>query len=376
MTEIYGHCDEAFAPVRVAFEKNFIQDNELGGAFSLIIDGETVVDLWGGFRDETEKLPWERDTLVPVSSTTKIVAALCALIVLDRGLIELDTPVAHYWPEFAANGKADIPVRYLFSHNSGLAGLDPPVEMTDFQDWDSIVKRLAKQAPWWEPGTGSGYHGMTFGFLLGELVRRTTGLDFQDFLKQEVTGPLEADFHIGISEAEFERLASIVSRGEPRSNMAGSMARRAQPFDYRNVFKLFKSLPFLSSVIPSGNGVGTARAIAQIGNALVDGQNPNNVSLLSAETRAQIIEEQSYTHDLVMDMPVRFGLGFGLAGKEFPLPFPKAFHWGGYGGSCAIMEPDRKASFSYVTNLFDSGLGVDSRGARLNKAAINCLERV
>jgi len=373
--QIHGFCNEQFTPVREAFERNFSLGEELGGAVAITIAGESVVDLWGGYTDSAKSRTWQEDTIVLVTSNTKIVTTLCGMMLVDRGLVDLDKPVADYWPEFAANGKETIPVRYLFTHSAGLPALDPPSSLEDMFDWDKSTAQLASQAPWFTPGTVSGYHGVTFGHLIGEIVRRTTKLSFQDFLHQEVIQPLGADFFIGMPNEAFSRLAEIVPNGSVRPVVKGSFAERVYSGNLEEPTH-FNDPEFYRAVIPAANGVGNARSLTRICGALANGGTLGNVTLLQPDTCKQIYQEQIYTHDLVMDAPVRFGLGVGLSSKEVPIPFPNAFHWGGYGGSSTVMEPDRKACFSYVTNYFDATLAGDRRGARINRAAINCLEKI
>ncbi|MFE0515909.1 serine hydrolase domain-containing protein, partial [Streptomyces sp. NPDC058964] len=200
--DVHGHCDARFTAVRQAFEENFRDRGELGAAVAVTVDGEPVVDLWGGWADAARTRPWERDTLVNVWSTTKGVTALCAHILADRGLLDLDAPVAAYWPEFAAAGKEKVLVRHLLSHRAGLAGLREPHSLEQLYDWELTTARLAATEPWWEPGTCSGYHAFTYGHLVGEVVRRVSGLLPGAFLEREVTGPLGADFTIGLPAKE------------------------------------------------------------------------------------------------------------------------------------------------------------------------------
>jgi CubicO group peptidase (beta-lactamase class C family) len=361
--QINGFCDERFASVRAAFENNFELGLELGATFALAIEGEIVVDLWAGHADMGRTRPWQEDTIAPVYSTAKTVTALCGLMILDRGLIDLDAPVARYWPEFAAAGKADIPVRYLFCHASGVAGLDPPITPAVLVDWDLVVSKLAAQAPWWEPGTRSGYHAFTFPILIGELVRRTTGLTPTGFLREEVTAKIDADFQFEMTKRDEHRLAETERGGE---RVVGK-----DSFAYRAMGVITDAIP---PEDPSwkkavASGYGNARSLAKLGSILANGGSLYGHLFLSKETARLAYREQIYKKDLVLGMPVRFGLGFGLASKEFPLPFPNAFHWGGYGGSSVIMEPDAKACWSYVPNKLDPAAIIDDRGTKLITAA-------
>src|SRR3954469_22108116 len=209
MAEVQGSCEDRFAGVRTAFEQQ-LDGEELGGSIAVDLDGETVVDLWGGFRDEARTTPWTRDTLVNVWSTTKTITNLAMLTLVERGLLDVDAPVAEYWPEFAAGGKADVRVRHLMSHTSGVAGWDPPFTVEDMYDWELATERLAAQAPWWEPGTASGYHASNQGHLVGEVIRRITNTTFKQFVADEIAKPLGADFQIGARESDWDRIAPVV----------------------------------------------------------------------------------------------------------------------------------------------------------------------
>src|SRR5271165_4775643 len=219
MTEptVGGFAQERFAAVRDAFAANLASGADVGACFAATVDGETVVDLWGGFADEAGTRPWERDTLVNVYSTTKTMTALTALMLADRGELDFDAPVARYWPEFAANGKARVKVSHLMSHSAGLSGWRERLKTEDLYDWEKMTSLLAAQAPLWEPGTASGYHVVTFGFLVGEVVRRITGKSLGTVFREEIAEPLGADFHIGLPASEDSRVAEIVPWVLPQS---------------------------------------------------------------------------------------------------------------------------------------------------------------
>ena len=207
---VQGFAHDRFAPVREAFEANLASGADVGASFCATVEGETVVDLWGGYADEARTRPWERDTIVNVYSTTKTMTALTALLLADRGELDFDAPVARYWPEFAANGKAGVTVGHLMSHSSGLSGWKETVSEADLYDWDKVTALLAAQAPFWEPGTASGYHGMTQGYLVGEVVRRITGRSIGTVFREEIAEPLDADFYIGLPESEDARVADLI----------------------------------------------------------------------------------------------------------------------------------------------------------------------
>ncbi len=363
---VNGFCDDRFDSVRAAFEKNFKLELELGACFALAIDGELVVDLWGGHKDLDRTQPWEENTLAFTASNSKIVCTLCGLMLVDRGLINLDEPIATYWPEFAANGKEAIPVRYIFSHSTGLPGFDELQPFETFCDWVAATSLLAAQAPWWEPGTQSGYHGLSYGFLIGELVRRTTGRTIGTFFQEEVARSIGADFYIGLPESEFHRVAEL-DKGEPREYEPGSIAERATPTWI--VLENLNTPAFMAAEIPAGNGYGNARSLARIGSIMACEGELDGTRFLSPEIVREAGEEQLYTHDLVMGAPVRWGLGLGLSSKEIPIPFKGAMHWGGYGGSSTVMIPEKHAAFSYIPTSFETSVFGDARGNRINAAA-------
>jgi CubicO group peptidase (beta-lactamase class C family) len=363
--EIHGHCDPRFSAVQDGFSRNFEAGLEVGASFAATLDGEPVVDIWAGYTEKTEKLPWERDTLVNVYSTTKAMTAICTLMLVDRGRLDLDAPVALYWPEFAQAGKDKLPVRYLLSHTSGLAGFAEPVSTQDLYNWDYIVNLLAAQEPWWEPGTRSGYHAITFGFLLGEVIRRVTGKTPGTFFRDEVAGPLGADFHIGLPEEHDCRVGEMIPPPGPRPGESGE--------EPESILSRVNSNPPLkaeesrerawrAAERPAVNGHGNARSVTRIAAALACGGELDGVRLLTLPTIEKILEEQCYGTDLVIGMPIRWGLGFGITSKEIPIgPNPRAFYWGGWGGSVIAIDLDARVSFSYVMNKMSPNTMGDRR---------------
>lgn len=350
--EIHGHCEPRFGAVKDAFASNFAQGLEVGASFAAMLDGENVVDLWAGEADEARTRPWERDTIVNVYSTTKTMAALCTLMLVDRGKLDLDAPVARYWPEFAAAGKERVPVRNLLSHTSGLPGWDEPISVETLYDWERSVSLLAAQKPWWEPGTQSGYHALTHGHLLGELVRRVSGRTLGAFFREEVAGPLDVDFHIGLPQEHEPRVGELIPPAEMAlgadvdpASVAGRVLRNPPMSALESRTRAWRA-----AEIPAANGQGNARSVARVMGALAAGE-LDGVRLIGPETLARTIEEQSSGTDLVLGVPVRFGLGFGLTSPELPIgPNPRTFFWGGWGGSLAVVDPDARLGFSYVMN--------------------------
>ena len=369
--EVHGFCDERFMAVKKAFAKNFEIDGDIGASFAATLNGKFVIDIWGGYADKAKSRPWEENTIVNVYSTTKVMTIICALMLVDRGLLDLDASVAKYWPEFAQNGKEKILVRQIFSHSSGLAGWEEKIRTEDLYDWDKVVNLLAAQKPWWEPGTKSGYHAITHGYLLGELVRRIAGKSLGTFFKEEVTGPLNADFHIGFEQEHDSRVADLIPPYVPQKGDPGYVE-----MDPNSIFSRVFSNPVVppeqtktrewrAAEIPAAGGHGNARSVARIASAIACGGEVDSIRLLKMETIKKAMEEQHHFQDLVMLMPIRFGLGFGLPSKEMPFPNPNTVFWGGAGGSLVVMDLDKKLSFSYVMNQMKMTTTGDTRSARL-----------
>jgi len=299
-------------------------------------------------------------------------------MLVDRGLLDLDAPVAKYWPEFAQEGKDNIPVRYLLSHTSGLAGWDKKFRLKKLYKWDLMVELLAAQKPWWEPGTNSGYHTITFGYLLGELIRRITKKSVGTFFREEVAEPLGADFYIGLPEEYDNRVADLIPPPPIDLSTFGvidpkSVAIRSLTNPMIDV-KETKTREWRNAEIPAANGHGNARSVSRITAALACGGELDGIRLLSEKAIKKSIEEQSYSKDLVLYMPIRFGLGWGLQNKELPIgPNPNLFYWGGYGGSIVIVDLDAKMSICYVMNKMLSTLTVERRSTKLIDAIYNSL---
>lgn len=368
--ELKGFCDDRFRAVRKRFAANFAAGLEVGASVAVTLDGEPVVDLWAGDRD-TAGSPWLADTIVNVYSTTKTMTALCVLMLADQGLLDLDAPVATYWPEFAANGKQHVLVRHLMSHTAGLSGFDPPIEPAMLYDWDAVCAHLAAQAPWWEPGTASGYHALTQGYLLGEVVRRVTGRTVGTYFREEVAEPLDVDFHIGLPASEDHRVAELVPPTQGRSMPTGenSIALRTWLSCALDASEP-ATRAWRGAEIPAAGGTGNARAVARAHAALACGGGVGGTRLLSADSVERILEPQSDGTDLVLGMDMRFGMGFGLIGPDTPLSHSdRAFFWGGWGGSMAMVDLDHRMSVAYVMNRMGGGAGVDLRGPMLLLAA-------
>ncbi len=348
-----GFTHDRFAPVRAAFDANLASGADVGASCCITVEGETVVDLWGGYADEARTRPWEKDTIVNVYSTTKTMMALTALLLADRGELDFDAPVARYWPEFAANGKAGVKVSHLMSHSAGLSGWKEPITEQDLYDWDKACALLAAQAPFWEPGTASGYHGMTQGFLVGEVVRRITGRTIGTVFRQEIAEPLGADFFIGLPASEDSRVADLIPPppGTAMGDAPGQSELQANmALNPKLEVSVTRSRAWRGAELPAAGGTGNARAVAEIHAILANGGVAKGKRFMSEAGCRKALELQVAGTDLVLGMPARFGLGFGLAGGMMPLPNANSMFWGGYGGSLAIIDMDTRTSFGYAMN--------------------------
>ena len=343
---------------------------------AVTLRGEPVVDLWAGDATADGKA-WERDTIVNVWSTTKTMAAIVMLMLADRGQIDIEAPVATYWPEFAASGKEAVTIGQVLGHTAGVPGWNPAITPGDIYDWDATVANLAAQAPWWEPGTQSGYHALSQGYLEGEIVKRVTGRTLGTFFREEVAEPLGADFHIGLPESEDARVAEQIP---PQTGIAD-----LEGIDLDSVaVRALSSCPLTgaepntrewrASEIPAAGGTGNARSVARIHSALANGGEVDGVRLLSSEGVDRIFTERHHDVDLVLGMKMRLGTGFGLMNENIPLsPNPRSCFWGGWGGSIAVIDLDAELSIAYVMNKMANGLVGDLRGGLLVFSAYESL---
>ena len=321
MTEIKGQADEKFAKVVDRFASNFSEHGDIGASFAVSIEGEMVVDIWGGHRDAAATQPWEEDTIVNVYSTTKTMSFMCALLLADRGQLDFYRPVADYWPEFAQNGKEYVEVRHFMSHSAGLSGMDVPVQGDALYDWDFMVNALAEQAPWWEPGAASGYHALTQGHLIGEVVRRITGKSLGTFFADEIAGPLGADFYIGTPESVWPRVGELIPPPDaPLATGGESGSVAARTFVNPQADATQSGTPgWRSAEIPAANGHGNARSVVRAQTPMANGGKAFGVELMSQAGTERIFDEQISGQDLVLGVPMRFGMGYGLPETTYPL---------------------------------------------------------
>jgi CubicO group peptidase (beta-lactamase class C family) len=370
MADIQGTWDKKFEGVATTLSKNLDDGADVGASVAVMVGGEPVVDIWGGFVDEGKTTPWEQDTLVNVWSTTKTMTFLCALMLADRGQLDFHAPVADYWPEFAAAGKQDVEVRHLMSHSAGLAGWTQHLETEELADWEKCTSLLAAQEPWWEPGTASGYHAVTQGFLIGEVVRRITGKTIGTWFAAEVAGPLGADFHIGLPAREDHRVSPVIPPPpvDLEAMAPSDIALRALSNPVLDA-SWTRNEWWRRAEIPAANGQGNARSVATVQSIIAGGGEARGVRLLSEKGCDVIFEEQADGEDLVLGMPMRYGMGYGLSSETMPMG-PRTCFWGGYGGSLIIMDQEAGITVAYMMNRMESGLVGDARGADIVMAAL------
>ncbi len=373
---IEGTCDPAFAAVREALERNFTEHGEIGSAVCIYHQGEKVVDLWAGHQDAARTRPWHEDTMCLFYSITKSTCALCVHILADRGLVDLDAPVATYWPEFAQNGKENVLVRHILSHYCGVCFNDA-AEPGDIYDYDKMIRVIEAQEPAWPPGTKGAYNTVNFGYLAGEVVRRVSGLPIREFLHENVCEPLGADYKLGVDEGDLDWVAEI-SPNPAGFAMGGNLdpdhpllrAWRAMPKPMDTVAN--NSVQFRTGCFLSANGIGTARAMARIYAALANGGELDGVHLLSPAALARATTDQwEDAADGTTGQPIRMAMGFwkNTAGRTPFGPNPEAFGHSGSGGARVLADPDHNLALAYVTNLQSEGLGTGVRTEAIVEAA-------
>ena len=381
--EARGRVEPGFAPVVEAFTDNFTHHGEVGAAVCVYRHGRPVVDIWGGLADRQQDRPWSEDTATLVFSSTKGITAICANLLAERGLLDLDAPVASYWPEFAAEGKAGVTVRWALSHRAGVPAVDAHLTLEQVLGWDAVVAAIAGQRPEWEPGTAHGYHARTFGWIAGEVVRRITEQTFGGFLANEVVAPLSLDFWVGLPEAEEARVATIyppVPPADPKVRQAieafmgpGTLLGRvlSGPSGLFGYNDMWNRRELHAAEMPSSNGIGTARALARAYAAVIG--EVDGVRVLAPATVAAASQVQADGPDRVLGVATRFGTGFALPPMLGAGLSRTAFGHPGAGGSLGFADPDAGVSFGYVMNQMKLGVSGDERTAGLIKALYRCL---
>ena len=364
-----GKTEDRFAPLADVLEQQLEQGYDLGASLAVAVDGETVTDVWGGWSDEAKTTPWEADTITNVWSTTKTMTALAALHLIDSGRLDPSDKVATHWPEFAAGGKADIEVRHLLSHTSGVSAWAQPVTPDDILDDEDATARLATQEPWWGPGSASGYHALNQGHLVGEVIRRIDGRGLKQYFGEEIAGPLGADFTIGSPPENHSRISNVVP--PPPLPLPEDIDPESV------VFKTFTGPApdatiahtdgWRAATIGAANGHGNARSVARIQAVVSNGGSSGGVQLISSDTVDRIFEQQSDGIDQVLMFPVRFGLGYALADPANPVGITsgRKCYWGGWGGSLVLNDLDHGITLTYMMNRMQDGLVGNETSVRL-----------
>ena len=374
--EIHGECDPQFSKVKETFEKLYQEDREIGSCFAVYKDGNPLVELWGGFQDKDKTKPWQKDNLVTVYSTTKGVAAFCIALAMEKGLLKYEEKVGTYWPEFASNGKEDNTVGMLMSHQAGICSPETR-NVDDYYNQNLMAEKLAGMTPIWEPGTASGYHSMTFGWLTSELILRVTGKSLGTFFREEVGDQHEIDFFIGLPESEDHRVAELVpfeivrNENSEQQKIELTEAQKSQR-NSAGTLDIQNTKAWRQAEIPSANGQGNARGLAKFYSLIVP--EDNSLKLLKDDTVNQMTTMQIEGRDLVLAVQVRWGVGFILnKHKVIYGPIESAFGHSGYGGSCAFGDPENKIGVSYVMNRMLDNFNADGRSIELINATYDCL---
>jgi CubicO group peptidase (beta-lactamase class C family) len=357
MAEVEGSCDGRFVAVREALVAS-LEGKDVGASVAVYVGDELVVDLWGGYFDEARTRPWESDTITCVFSTTKTMAALTALVLADRGVIDLDAPVARYWPDFGARGKDKVLVRHVLGHTAGLPTWEKPVQTEQLYDWSLMTRLLAEQAPSSPPGEIGAYHAVTQGFLVGEIVRRTTGRSLATFFAEEIAGPLGADFQLTVPPEDDHRISPVI----PAPTRAPEIVA-AGPGNPPIPAETANTEAWRRADIPSAGGFGNARSVAAVQAVLANGGQARGVRLLSEAGCERVLEEQFSGHDEVLGGRMRYGMGYALMQA-------RSCSWGGWGGSLVMVDLENRLTVAYVMNqmLEESALG-DDRGLGMVFAA-------
>jgi len=378
--KIEGSCDPRFKRVREIFAASFDNGLEVGATVAAMIDGKPVFELWGGYADKARTKPWTRDTLVNVWSTTKGIASTCAHRLVDQGKLDLNAPVAKYWPEFAQAGKDKLPVNYLLTHRAGLPAVRKQLPPDAYSNWPVMCAALAAQEPWWEPGTKHGYHAITFGYLIGEVIRRITGKTIGTYLRDEIAGPLKIDLHIGVDASFDPRIAELIGAPPPppdKPDQMTTMTADPESMSFKAVANprpvidpaLNNSRAWRGAEIPAANGHATARALATLYGAFAVGGTLDGYRVLTPAAIERAYTEQANGPDLILGVNSRWGLGFALNQPVAPIgPNPRTFGHPGAGGSIGFADPDARIGFGYVMNQMGSDALIDGRAASLFNA--------
>lgn len=378
--DVNGTVAGGFEPVREAFARNFAALGDRGAAVTVYRDGHRVVDLWAGTRDVDGTAPWQHGTAQIVRSATKGVAAAVVLLLAQRGLLDLDAPVASHWPAYKARGKEHTRVRHLLAHRAGVPVLDRPLTPAEAADPDIAAAAVAAQTPVWRPGTDHGYHAQTYSWLTGELVRRVTGRSLGAWIADEIARPLDLDLWVGLPPEQAGRVGRVAQvEAPPAPGGLRTRPKRAVVEAYadpdsvtRRAFAAITPMPdendpaYRAAVLPASNGIATADGLARFYAALIG--EVDGVRLFTPETAARARAEHSAGPDRVLVVNTRFGLGYMLHGPASPLLSPDSFGHPGRGGALGFADPESGIAFGYVTNGFRTSVTADARAQALVRA--------
>ena len=370
---IEGICEDKYLAVKELFLELHKTDREVGSSFAVYKDGNPIIDIWGGFSDKDKINSWQQNTLATVWSTTKGVAAITIAYAFEKGLLDYEEKVSKYWPEFGCNGKEDITVGMLLSHQAGICGSNTN-EVSDYYDQKTMANELAQMTPIWEPGTASGYHSMTYGWLTSELIIRITGKTLGNYFRDEIGNPNEIDFYIGLPEAEEDRVAEMIPFSK-ENNESNNHPNDAQIASGRgpNLLKHQNTREWRAAEIPSANGQGCASAIAKLYSLVVTDQ--ESIKILNNTTIKTMTEERITNRDLVLDVVTRWGSGFIMnMHKVIYGPQETSFGHSGWGGSCGFGDPVNKIGISYVMNNMKNNFAADGRSLELINKTYECLK--
>ena len=374
--KVKGQCNEQFGRVKDLFQELHTSGKEKGSSYAVYKDGEAIIDIWSGYSDADETKPWERNNLATVWSTTKGVAAITCALAVERGLLDYSEKVSYYWPEFSVNGKEDITVEMLLSHQAGICGAQTD-EINDYYDQELMASKLANMKPIWEPGTASGYHSMTFGWLTTELIKRVTGKTLGVYFREEIGNDRDIDFYIGLPESEENRVAEMI----PFSKEENNQNENAEPNDAQkasgsgpNLLKPQNTRAWRAAEIPSANGQGSAYGLAKLYSLIV----PSDPSLkiLKDSTVDAMTRSRIEGRDMVLGVVTRWGAGFIMnKHKVIYGPVEESFGHSGFGGSCAFGDPKNKLGISYVMNKMKNNAAGDGRSIALINETYKCLNQ-
>ena len=361
--DIQGKFDDKFKSIVDCYKNQFVLNLDIGSSLAITYHGEVVVDIWAGTKDKAQLLPWEEDTIVNVFSSTKNATSLSAYVLADRGQLDFKAPVAEYWPEFAQNGKENILVSHIMSHSSGLAGWDAPVAGNDLYDPDKVAALFETQEPWWEPGTALGYHAISVGNLMGEIIKRISGKTVGNFFKDEIAKPLDIDFHIGLEDKHHSRVAEIHQAVESNPEdlfelEEGSVMQKVMTNGIITAPDA-NTPEWRRAEIPAAGGHGNGRSIAESMALIANGGIYKGKRIFSEELIKFALEEQVRGNDLVLVEPLRWGIGFGLPidnASWMGYLDEGACFWAGWGGSMSIADTNKKVSFGYTPCLMEEAV--------------------